>query len=131
MDSIRVKCKVCGRDARSDEFVLDPVYKKMVCPYCVTDRRTRENVHKQVMEERLAAKDVEQKAKNKPVGWDKDDEYLERAHKARQDNKVKVEKIDNVFVKYTCHKCGYQFKFNTDKMMPVHCPYCSEHIKDF
>ena len=129
MESIRVKCRVCGRDAKSDEMILDPYYRKMVCPYCVSERRNREQVHKEVKEQRIAQKEAAKP--DKPKGWDKEDELLDRAWKQKMDNKVRVDWIDNTYCKYTCQKCGYKFKINTEKMMPVHCPYCSEHIKEF
>lgn len=130
MESIRVKCRNCGRDTRSDELVLDPVYRKMVCPYCVSERRQREQVHKEVAEQRLAQKEAA-KPKDKPAGWDHEDDYLERAYKQKQDNKVRVEWIDKVKARYTCQKCGFKFTINAQKIIPAHCPYCGADVKEF
>lgn len=40
--AVKVKCRRCGREAGSNEFVLDPVYKMMVCPACTKERKNKE-----------------------------------------------------------------------------------------
>lgn len=117
---IKVKCKRCGRAADSNEFVLDPIYRMLVCPNCVKERRSKE----------AAVKKQEEKPpeKPKPAGWDIEDEYLEKAHRAKIRNTAAAEKIDDTYVNYKCPHCGYQFKYNTVKRSPGRCPYCSSDI---
>ncbi|MFH0978823.1 MAG: hypothetical protein V1837_05980 [Candidatus Woesearchaeota archaeon] len=128
MESIRVKCRVCGKQVRTDELVLDPVYRKMVCQNCVNDRKQREQVHAEVKAQSQAAKDTK---KDSPAGWDREDEYLQRIHKQKMDDLVRVQWIDKNTVKYICQKCAYQFKINVEKNMPSNCPYCSTAVKKF
>jgi DNA-directed RNA polymerase subunit RPC12/RpoP len=129
MTPVKVKCKRCGREFKSDEFVLDPVYKMMVCRDCVKERHAQEfsaAKTKQREEAKLAMET--QIKKEKPAGWDSEDAEIERAYKAKQSSAPKVERIDNERVKYTCKKCKYEFVFNVLKRVPGRCPYCSAEI---
>jgi ribosome-binding protein aMBF1 (putative translation factor) len=47
---IKAICKICGREAPAEQFVLDVDFKKMVCPACVKDKHKREAMLKQVKE---------------------------------------------------------------------------------
>lgn len=129
MTPVKVKCKRCGREFKSDEFVLDPVYKMMVCRDCVKERRASEFTAKknQQREESKMAMEAQVK-REKPAGWDSEDAEIERAFKAKQSSAPKVERIDNERVKYTCKKCKYEFVFNVLKRVPGRCPYCSAEI---
>ncbi|MBN2053116.1 hypothetical protein JW756_06435 [Candidatus Woesearchaeota archaeon] len=127
---VKVKCKRCGREAKSDEFVLDPVYKMMVCRDCVKERRMNEfSAAKAKQREEAKIKMEEQIKKEKPAGWDAEDAEIERAFKAKQAAAPKIERIDDANVKYTCKKCKYQFKFNVLNRMPGRCPYCGGSIQ--
>ena len=80
-----------------------------------------------------AQEDEQQAVKEKPKGWDKEDEMLERAYASKQQAKAAthgaVVQIDDTHVKYTCKKCKYSFKYNTEKKQPAHCSYCGADIK--
>jgi len=127
---VKAKCKRCGREFKSDEFVLDPVYKMMVCRECVKERKMNEfsAVKTKQREEAKVAMEAQVK-REKPAGWDSEDAEIERAFKAKQASTPKIEKIDNESVKYTCKKCKYQFVFNFLKRVPGRCPYCGESIQ--
>lgn len=117
MKEIDVTCRRCGRKALSTEIVLDPVYKQMVCPDCVKERKGKEMVQKEMKE---------QKIKKQP-GWDREEDYVEREN----DNKIAVQRIDSSKVKYTCPKCRYKFIYDQDRKFPSVCPYCSAEISSF
>lgn len=130
-DDIKVVCKRCGRPAKASEFVLDPDYRMMVCQACSKERlsqsiktKKQESVVKQKEEEK--AKEAET-FKNKPAGWDEDDERLEKMSKAKASegpSKQNYERIDDDNIKLTCPKCEYKFTYNTVRMTPNACPYC-------
>ncbi|MFH1174879.1 MAG: hypothetical protein V1725_07115 [archaeon] len=69
----------------------------------------------------------------KPTGWDREDDFIDRAYSAKQKQKAAVEgtvvPIDDDHVKYTCKKCKYAFKYNLEKKQPAHCPYCGADIR--
>ena len=119
---IQAKCKRCGRMARADEFVLDYVYKVMVCPNCVKERKIAER-KKEHDEKKILIREEE-----KAPGWDKEDEYLERVHMERQAMAGSAEKIDDERVRYHCQKCGYNFLYNFIKKTPPKCPYCGREV---
>jgi len=130
MTPVKVKCKRCGREFKSDEFVLDPVYKMMVCRDCVKERRSQEfAANKTKQREEAKAKMEAQVKKERPAGWDAEDAEIERAFKAKQSSAPKLEKIDNERVKYTCKKCKYEFVLNVLKRVPGRCPYCGASIE--
>jgi DNA-directed RNA polymerase subunit RPC12/RpoP len=126
---VKVKCKKCGRDAKSDEFILDPVYKMMVCKDCVKDRRMAESSASKQKAQEARAQAQAQEKKSMPAGWDSEDAEIERAFKAKQSQAPVVEKISDEKIKYTCTKCKYQFIFNTIEKRPPRCPYCATPVK--
>jgi len=126
---MRVKCKQCGRFADAKEFVLDHGYKMMVCPHCVKDRQLREQVHRQVNADKFRKqKEEEERMRNKPAGWDAEDDYLEKAWKNKLRSTVQVEKVDYERVKYPCPKCKYTFTYNVEKKTPQNCPMCGNPV---
>jgi len=129
MEGFKVKCKRCGKMARPEEYVLDPIYRMMVCPSCIKERRTHENVHKEV-EARKQARSVAEE-EPKPTGFDKEDAYLEKAYREKVKNTVSVEKVSDDKVKYKCPKCNYKFVYDVLKKVPGRCPYCSADIFRF
>ena len=95
----------------------------MVCPNC--------NSKPSIIKKEIEKKDVPEK----PSGWDETDEYIERRYKEKQKQKrgeplPNFEKIEGsrFFIKYTCRKCGYKFKYNTLKHWPRVCPSCAKEI---
>ncbi|MBN1792788.1 hypothetical protein JW826_03845 [Candidatus Woesearchaeota archaeon] len=127
--AVRVKCKKCNREAKSDEFFLDPVYKMMVCPQCVKDRKMQEinaKKEKQKAEAEIAAEKVK---KDLPPGWDSDDVEIERRYSDKLKNSAGMERIDDDRIKYTCSKCKYKFTYFTTQGRPGRCPYCATPAK--
>lgn len=121
-----VICRKCNKQTRPDDFILDHVYKMVVCKNCVKDRQTREQVHKEIEAQKAQQKEV--KEEQKPSGWDKDDDYLERAYRLKQQNAPKVERVDGKKVRYSCQRCKYRFLYDTDRRTPSVCPYCSTPV---
>jgi len=127
METVRVKCRQCGKQVRPDELVLDHVLKKMVCHYCVADREQREQVHKEVNAQKVVVKAKD----GKPAGWDREDEMIEKAWRQKKDGMVTVKWLSEDKCKYVCPKCCYEFTINTEKNIPAHCPYCGADIAKF
>jgi len=126
-NTLSAKCRKCQRPSSVAAFVLDPVYKMMVCPNCVKDRRSQEIVQKELKQLKESGK-VE---KPQPKGWDAEDEKLERAFKAKKENVVEAERIDPDKIKYSCPKCSYKFIYDEDRKKPNSCPYCGTPIKRY
>jgi DNA-directed RNA polymerase subunit RPC12/RpoP len=130
---VSVKCKRCGATALSNTLVLDPDYKMVVCQQCVKEKQLKEKVHKELDAEKkkkLEAQNGIEVEDKQPAGWDKEDEYLERAYKQKQKQQpqVSVQKIDDDKVKYKCPKCSYTFIYSIEKNHPHACPYCGSDI---
>jgi DNA-directed RNA polymerase subunit RPC12/RpoP len=126
---IKSKCKRCGREAISEEFILDPIFKMMVCPECVKERKNQSFVQSRAKVKEQAKAAAEAEKKSRPAGWDAEDSEIERAFKTKQSSAPKIEKIDDEHVKYTCKKCKYEFVFNVYKRMPGRCPYCGAEVQ--
>jgi DNA-directed RNA polymerase subunit RPC12/RpoP len=120
-NSIEAVCKRCGKKAPVEQFVLDKDYKMVVCPICVKEKKLKEEA--KINEE---AKIVE--VTDKPAGWDKDDEYLEKAHNLREKMRPQFEKMDSERIRYICQKCRYKFVYNILKESPHMCPYCGTAV---
>lgn len=133
-NKIKAICKKCGRAAPAEDFILDQVYRLMVCPTCVRERKDKEITAKKIQEkaialqEELKIKQAEQK--NRPPGWDEEDEYLERAYqqKQRQSMVNKYERINADRINYICGKCRYKFAYSTLSKFPKTCPYCGTAV---
>jgi hypothetical protein len=115
--SIAVLCKVCGNSHPAEQFKLHHDYRQMVCGGCFSGK--------------TGPKKVERKQEvKKPVGWDSEDEYLEKFSKLRkEENQAQFTRIpgtDNV--KCRCAACKYSFKYNPYKKTPSICPYCNTDI---
>ena len=126
---IKAKCRNCGRQAKPEEFVLDPYYKMMVCPLCVKERKTKTKIQKELEEKKTQEKEQHKEEKKLPPGYDKDDTYLEKAYAAKMKDTVKVDKIGQDKVRYTCPKCNYTFEYDILRKIPGRCPYCSSDIR--
>ncbi len=131
--SVKVKCRNCGKDAPANSFVLDHVYRMMVCQQCVKDRQKREILHKQAKQELEEAKAKAEEAAKKPAGWDDEDDVIEKAYAEKQAKQAKhgeVVEIGGGKVKRSCYKCKYQFVYNPATNTPNRCPYCNASIFD-
>lgn len=111
MEVVKAKCRKCGKLVRSDEMILDPVYKLMVCPACVKEREIKEKMP------------IISKREERTIDFDREDEYLQKMQrlKSKEVPKLKLIQEGNGF--YICPKCNFKFKYPT-KTMPTRCPYC-------
>ncbi|HIJ11796.1 TPA: hypothetical protein HA278_07085 [Candidatus Woesearchaeota archaeon] len=119
MNGIKAACRRCGTSVPYDQLKLHYEYKQMVCQGCFKGKKTLENKVKTPKPE-----------PPKPAGWDKEDEYLEKiSRQKKEQQKAQFVKIPGTdFVKCTCMKCKYQFKYNPFTKRPTCCPYCGEGI---
>jgi hypothetical protein len=127
--AVKVKCKKCNRDAKSDEFILDPVYKMMVCKECVKERKLAEITAKKAQVAEVQKAKAEEQKKQMPPGWDSDDAEIERAYQKKQGEQVTIQRIDDDKVKYTCKKCKYAFTYSFSQKRPGRCPYCATPVQ--
>jgi hypothetical protein len=129
MMPIKVKCKKCGKDAKSDEFILDPVYKMMVCRECVKERKMNELQAKKDTQSAQRVAQQEQQKKQMPAGWDSEDAEIERKYREKQSQVSSIERIDDDRVKYTCKKCKYSFTYYISQKKPGRCSYCGTPVQ--
>jgi transcription initiation factor IIE alpha subunit len=132
-NEIKAVCKRCGRQSPASQFVLDPVYGMMVCPLCIKERRSKTAAFVIRQDKRSAGAKKEELIKDRPAGWDKEDDYLERAYarKKQAQPHVAIERVDSSHVNYTCPKCKYRFLYDTERKHPRVCPYCNSQIYTF
>ena len=131
----RIKCMKCNQDAYSNEMVLDPDYKMMVCPICIREKK----VHKEVEERQAEAKVMKavqaEEAKEHPPGWDEEDEMIERMVKEKERQKAEEPTIvlgeteDMNKIRVQCKKCQYAFKYNLETQSPALCPMCGNKTR--
>ena len=121
---VKAKCRNCGKYVNASELKLDPIFRMMVCPTCIKERKTREQVHEEVK----IKKQQELEKKNKPADYDIEDDYLEKAYKQKMKETVILEKISDEKGKYACPQCKYSFVYNFMKKIPSKCPYCGSDI---
>lgn len=127
--AIGVKCRRCGQNAKSEEFTLDPVYKMMVCPNCVKERKMSAMVQKKQAQDAVRTQKIEEQRKQMPPGWDSEDIEINRSYSEKQSNRPVIERIDDDRIKYTCKKCKYAFTYYTTQGRPGRCPYCSTAVQ--
>jgi rubrerythrin len=120
---IHVKCKRCGKPSPAQEFILDPVYRMMVCRNCVKERQMKDNP---AFKQQEAAKKAEEKSR--PAGYDNEDAMLEKAARMRQAQAANVQKLSGDSAKYTCQKCTYRFVIHLDRGYPRLCPQCGTPV---
>lgn len=118
---VKAKCKRCGKHDDSTTFVLDPVYKIMVCRDCVKERKEKENMAKE-KEEALKLEP------QKPAGWDSDDEYIAKKYSMKKADEPQVQRINSTKIKYTCQKCKYAFVYDEERETPRICHYCGKSV---
>lgn len=128
-NSIMVKCRRCGKNASSSDFILDPVYGLMVCPNCVKERKSKD-----IQKTKPAHIPKDERIpimKARPLGWDAEDEYLEQHFRQKQNN-IALSKVSTQTygdkVNYKCFKCKYVFVYNKAKQYPNLCPNCGSRI---
>ena len=92
----------------------------MVCPNCFSGATKKRQEQLQKKPELPA----------RPPGWDAEDDYLEKAAKLRkQENQAQFSKIPGTqYVRCTCLKCKFSFRYDPFRKRPRTCPYCNDDI---
>lgn len=124
MPDIKVTCRQCKRQANAHDFVLDHIYKMMVCPQCVRDRNSKEKKESSSITNKES---IQTKKYN--TYMDDDDEIIEKSYSQKmhaQPQPILTKPIGKVKVK--CKKCAYIFNYDTDKKYPKMCPGCGMKI---
>ena len=112
---IKAKCRQCGKEAAADSFKLHYKYRMMVCPDCFSGKTEKQR------EEKLKA----EVQPVHPAGWDKEDEYLEKASRMKVKEVPQYKRIPGSdLVQMSCKNCNYTFKYDSSKQSPRTCPYC-------
>lgn len=143
----KVVCRRCGREAQADSFVLDPIYGMLVCPECMKEQKFQSNTSKAAVTKMTSdilmgaktkttpsaaaqpvQKHAQEEAKERPAGWDSEDDYLERMHKQREKLNVNYERLDDLRIRYRCTKCDFKFIYHTEKKYPSMCPNCGTRV---
>jgi Zn finger protein HypA/HybF involved in hydrogenase expression len=119
MNVVKAKCRHCGNSVPSDQFKLHYALKMMVCPNCFSGKTQKQQQEKKGVAEKP----------NKPVGWDQDDEYLQKYYSSKKVEKPQFRKITgSSHLECTCKNCKYAFKYDPFRKRPKNCPYCNEEI---
>ncbi len=115
---VKATCRACGGSAMADSFKLHYIMKMMVCPACFSGKTQKEKEQKEVQK---AAEPI------RPPGWDKEDEYLEKAARMKKESaQPQFARIPGTdFVRHACMSCKYQFKYDPQAKVPRSCPYCN------
>jgi DNA-directed RNA polymerase subunit RPC12/RpoP len=127
-NEVKVPCKRCGRMSPASQYILDPVYGMMVCQLCLKERKSKAAALVLRQDRQNAEAKKEEELKNKPAGWDAEDEYLEKAYARKKQSQAAAERIDSNHFNYTCPKCKYRFVYDTERKFPKACPYCNSQI---
>lgn len=114
-NTLKVRCKACGRMDSPDNFKLDYRFNTVVCSSCIKDK----DREKEKKEQPMRVEPV------KPAGWDNEDLYLEKAYKEKKDTFSGLSGITLV----KCRKCSFKFNYNIDTNSPKACPYCDSKVK--
>lgn len=156
IDEIKIKCRKCQRTALADDFVLDHDYKMMICPACVSEKRSagkkKQTVEKTQLDDSM---DLNEAAQVSPVQSikplprpqfsapaEKKQEYIEISSKAnnisakqaqasspqRMEPSRQAETPMGSKVKISCSKCNYRFSYDTERRYPSKCPYCGASV---
>lgn len=109
---VLTKCKRCGKSSLSTEFVLDPVYKTMVCRNCVKERQAGETPSVTPLKAAQTAGKprVTNKITNTPTALESAKEHISASSTVKR--------------KKRCSKCGYEYPYNAEKNYPLNCPNC-------
>ena len=120
---VRAKCKKCGKDAPASEFKMHYEYRMMVCPTCFKGQ-PKPVVPNAPKEEPVAPK---------APGWDKEDEYLEKVTKKKQEQQTSTFQSipGSPYVQCKCIHCKYTFKYDGIRKTPSSCPYCNNPVPKY
>ena len=128
---VKVSCKRCSKQVPVSDLALDPLYRMVVCSGCVKERKDKDRVSKELATQQQEKARQQEAQRNRPAGWDSEDDYLARKFKEKVSNSVVAERIDDIRMKYRCPKCNYTFIYNRESKTPSSCPYCGREIQTF
>lgn len=131
--SIPVKCKNCGKASPADLFVIDHQRKMMVCPTCAksTGKPVTQKFSTLLEKNKItnatphSSIPIAPAPPKKEIPKDHEDEFLEKTYRQKISSLGKYPRIDKEKIKYHCQKCNYKFAYNTERLTPSKCPYCS------
>ncbi|MDD5254103.1 MAG: hypothetical protein PHG05_03290 [Candidatus Nanoarchaeia archaeon] len=126
MPTLVVKCRQCGRSAPANEFILDHIYRKMVCPMCIKDRHEKEKVHEEFRLERETKSQKSEllKPESQAINLKKDFKLMQRPLQQEKP----IEDKQNQKRRFKCTKCTFEFPYNPATKTPLRCPYCNYTI---
>jgi len=114
--AVKAKCKNCDKEAPAEQFKLHYQFKMMVCPDCFSGKTQKQQ-------------EMKKAEPKKPVGWDMDDEYLQKHQRMKEKEKPRFRRIPGTDqVECTCKGCKYAFKYDPFRKKPRTCPFCNEEI---
>lgn len=128
--AVQTKCRNCGNMAPSNQFKLDYRYGFVVCPICQKGKDHQKESQKLLRE--VKTEDLPQTGprRAKPVGWDSEDEMLERMWAEKQQKKGTIVRLGKNIMRFTCNKCGYTITFSESRK-PKGCPYCDTPLPEY
>lgn len=113
---VKAKCPKCNLMVDANSFLLCYKERKMICQSCFKKR-----------DDPIVKKKVKPETAKRPPGWDKEDDEINRLVQMKKAEIGKVERIKGEkFVRYTCPKCSFKFRFFPLEKRPKYCPYCSK-----
>lgn len=133
-DDIKAICKRCKRAAPASSFILDPVYKIVVCPDCVKERTRGKPKTPNATSADTIAKQPTMNSMAKPFtnmqrGSEEPVELKLSAEQPEQPKPIRLAKAaDASKVRYTCGKCKYKFTYSIEKKYPNTCPNCNSPV---
>jgi DNA-directed RNA polymerase subunit RPC12/RpoP len=125
---LSAKCRKCGKPAPVNEFVLDPNFKMMVCKNCLKESRSAASKPVSYSSTSSTQQKPAAPVKERPKGWDSEDEYLEKIAKKKDESSIKMTPLADGKALYNCKKCKRDFKYNLDKGTPANCPNCGTPV---
>ena len=114
-NNVKAKCPKCNAMVDANSFVLSYIERKMICQTC----------HKQ--KDKKVKPIIKKEKIQRPAGWDKEDEELERLVKAKNIKLTgKIERVPGEkHIRYNCPECNFKFRYFPLERRPRYCPYCS------
>lgn len=114
---VNATCKVCGSQSPAENYRLHYKYQTVVCPSCFSGKT----------EKKKQQEEIKKKKESKLPGWDEVDDYLEKSSEVKV-SVGKVEDLSEDYLRYSCTKCNFKFKFHKIRKTPYTCPYCDTKV---
>ena len=151
INGVSAVCKKCGTSAPAAEFKMHLEDGIMVCPRCISNRKAHIESDFLIKQRSKAAKEASANKgpsqfkgipivqsndetapviqKQRPPGWDAEDELLEKLTRQKEKNKITLTPINgSTLLMCTCKGCSYKFKYDPVQKKPSTCPYCNVRV---